>query len=329
MRFRACSIAALAIVLTAVIGAQEITYSHKPGFYNADLTLAMSVPLPYRLTFSFPDSLSPREIPYTRSLELTALQGERRTYRLLLAVYEGETLLSRREETWTIDKDAPEPPVLSIPSGEYPRDVSFVFTVPEKDASVWYSINERVEEAVRWNGRPVLLPYRQGVRSEYHIVSYIVDSAGNCSMPSYHLFVTGKQPEREQSLYVLSPLPGVYLNPQLLVIDSNGYEWVRYIIGTGDPVKEGTYYNGPVLIRNTGAVSLSIAAMPIGGKTPLVKNIPYTVRDTDRNQKGISPSPPQGIYTGESRYPSLRGVLSRSTSGLLGRPTNPRSSLSS
>ena len=221
MRIRACSIVALAVVLGAAIGAQEITYSHKPGLYNADLTLAMSVSPPYRLAVSFPDSLSPREIPYTRTLELTALRGERRTYRLLLAVYEGETLLSRREETWTIDKDAPKPPVLSIPSGEYARDVSFVFMAPDNDAAVWYSINERLEDAVKWNGRPVLLPYRQGVRSEYHIVSYIVDSAGNCSMPAYHLFVTGKQPERTQALGVLSPLPGVYLNPQLLVIDTS------------------------------------------------------------------------------------------------------------
>lgn len=58
---------------------------------------------------------------------------------------------------------------------------------------------------------------------------------------------------------VVNPAPGVYANPQSLVIESNGGEEIYYSFSGSDPLAQGFAYDGPVVLDVTGNVELRVA----------------------------------------------------------------------
>lgn len=85
---------------------------------------------------------------------------------------------------------------------------------------------------------------------------------------------------------VLSPIPGVWANKQMLVIDNSDGEEYYYSLNGQDPISFGFAYDNPILIDLTGNVSITIKK---AGKSKEQVKINYTVQtdkayDTDYYQ---------------------------------------------
>lgn len=196
---------------------------------------------------------------YTGPVELTALPGEERGYEVELK----DGLRYR----YRIDRKPPEPPGIVQ---ERPLEVAF-----DSDAKVYYRIfaidSEKKGAFTLWDGSPTAIPF-SGMNIA-RIECYAEDDAGNRSPMAVDY---AELPYRgPSSVPILSPPPGVYLNPQLFYIDTEGYEWVRYTIDDEDPVLRGAPYLSPLLIRSRGVVRLKVAALPAGSREPVRSEVTF------------------------------------------------------
>ncbi|MCK5197502.1 MAG: chitobiase/beta-hexosaminidase C-terminal domain-containing protein, partial [Spirochaetales bacterium] len=99
--------------------------------------------------------------------------------------------------------------------------------------------------------------------------------------------------EKHIALEVQSPVEGVFLNNQIIYIDTAGYKWIRYSFDDIDPESRGTSYINPVLLKKIGDYKLNIAALPLDSEKVITREIIFSILDN----QSILINKESGIYT--------------------------------
>ena len=260
----------------------ESFINYESGSYDEDLLLCLSnISNSDEVFYSFSSYDQNKTIPYSGGLLLSALPGEERTYSIDFVI-NGET--SHFE--YLIDKRKPESPELIYISEADNSGYGFTKPVPS-GVKFFYGYDEyNRDKLFQWEGE-LLNPPKSG-----YIYYFAEDAAGNRSDVDF------LQPEQiaentyRRNLTIKSPVEGVFLNTQLLYIDKEGFEWIKYTLNGYDPVENGAEYNEPVEIRRYGSVTLKVAAKPLNSEKIIRKELNYQV-NTRAPLKNI---PESGIY---------------------------------
>ncbi|MCK5199929.1 MAG: chitobiase/beta-hexosaminidase C-terminal domain-containing protein, partial [Spirochaetales bacterium] len=182
-------------------------------------------------------------------------------------------------------------PVLNKKDGLYNSAITLEFS--KNEADIYYSIQSGGQNNFNlWLGESLAIQQNDVLNTEI-IQSYCEDSVGNRSSVKINSFTILPSVEKHQSLEVLSPVEGIFLNNQLIYIDTTGYKWIRYSFNDVDPATRGTSYINPVLLKKTGDYKLNIAAMPLNSLDVLTREITFSIID---NQNVII-NKESGIYT--------------------------------
>ncbi len=263
------------------INAEEII-NYSSGIYNDDILVSINIDNKYKdIYYSFGDEESTPAFPYRGGLLLSAVPGEKRNYSLNFLI--DDELYGFN---YIIDKELPSEPTAIFIDNE--DGYGYIFK-KDNDAKVIYGHDDyNQKDALEWSGETVPVP-----KSGY-IYYYSVDEAGNRSKTKYI------KPDDDPVLFshtflnVKSPVEGVFSNPQLLFIEKNGFEWIKYTLNGTDPLTQGLYYSTPIEIRRYGNVIVRIAAKPFNSDKIIRKEIHYHVK-TKAPLKNI---PASGIYSG-------------------------------
>ncbi len=265
----------------------------KPGSYNSNIELSFATVKDFELYYSFNDSLDKKNVKYIFPISLSAANGESREYTIKVSARDDFEIVQSLTLTYTIDKNVPEPPVLNYTEGLYDQPLNLKFI--DKNSNIYYELGSDIERKYKlWNGEEIAVEQADKLKTEY-IKSYSEDTAGNRSIVKVQSFTMLPIVEVPESLFVLSPVEGEFLNSQLIYIDSSGYKWIRYSFNDIDPVTRGTSYIKPVLVTAVGNYKLNIAAMPYNSSTILKKEINFSIINT----KDIIVNKPSGVYSEE------------------------------
>ncbi|MEW5816653.1 MAG: chitobiase/beta-hexosaminidase C-terminal domain-containing protein, partial [Spirochaetota bacterium] len=311
-----------------------IKTSIQEGSYPSDQILQFSSGLP-EITFfySFEKEASKEQVEYIMPLQLTALQGEERSYSIHVEARKKETLLETRDLLFVIDKRPPVEPDVSFPSGDYDSDIAVTFH-KSVDGTLKYSLNGNIDESGRvWDGKPVTLAGDSTKPQEYDLAAYEIDRAGNKSALRFWHYTIGKDKENgEPVLSVLSPVPGEFSNRQMLVIENRGFDWVKYSIKGEDPELAGSLYKTPLEIDAYGSITLRVAAKVAGSDEIVKRTIAYSVSPSSKiknnkeygwftEQVRIKLDSQDAIYyTFEERSPKTSDILYNSPINLVPVP---------
>lgn len=291
----------LVLFMLVIIGvnngqARDISVSLPSGSYNKDQIVVINHPGETSVFITFGGNRQEIPVIYSGPFNLSALPGEQRIYDALITTVKDNIETGRYQYRWIIDKKYPASPIINPEPGYYSRDISLSFSETEKD-DVYFSINGRADTVKKWDGNAIRLAARKGQITDYSVFAYSKDSAGNISKPKVFVYRLGLEEKAILDVPILSPRPGDYKNPQLLAIDTEGFVWVKYLIGRGDPIRDGSDYVAPVEIRSRGNVLLTVAAMPFNSDKPIIKNVSYNVEQ--KEEVLILPSYAQGIYSAD------------------------------
>ncbi len=268
-----------------------ISSSHESGFYSDDFELSLSTISGIDLYYHFDESMDKTDVKYIFPLSLTAMSGELREYNIVLSALEGNEILETKTIKYIIDKDIPAPPVLDKNDGLYNNSISMEFKKNEDD--IYYSVKSSGNNNFTlWDGKAIDIPQADSLITEI-INSYCEDSAGNRSSVQVNSFTIIPAIKKHLLLEVKSPVEGVFLNNQLIYIDTSGYKWIRYSFDDVDPVSRGTSYINPVILKKRGKYKLNIAAMPLKSEEVLTKKIVFSIIDN----QNIILNRNSGIYT--------------------------------
>jgi hypothetical protein len=175
----------LAMLACGVAGAQTITPTLPEGSYRSSIPLAFSTSDPAaRLFLRFYPTAE--FVPLDRGLELTAVEGEERSYSIEVEARKDGTSVEDRTFTYLIDRKPPRAPEILPPSGVFPDSLSVSFSSVEP---VYFSVSEddsSVADFSLWNGSHVDLespgnPDGQPRETRFRVSAFSVDAAGNPS----------------------------------------------------------------------------------------------------------------------------------------------------
>ncbi len=239
--------------------------SRESGVYRSDVRLEFrSNDASLTFQYRFKESKTSSFVRYRVPILLSAVQGEERRYTLVAQALDGNLLREEREFVYLIDKKSPRSPKVSLPEGEYAGEQSLKF-VDAEESRIYYSRGLDPDKGFTlWDGIPIALKAGPD-GGNVEICAYAEDQAGNRSTASvfrYRLRTEAAE-KRERYFSVLSPVPGVFLNPQTLFIAHEGYDWIRFSLDGSDP-ESGKPYDGPRKIPGAGKMVLKLAAKRAG-----------------------------------------------------------------
>ena len=264
--------------------------SVEPGTYSDDIELSFSKVSGITLYYYFKGSMDHNPVPYIFPLSLSAIYGSNHSYSLIVTALDGEEVLQTKELNFTIDKDIPLKPELNIQEGIYNKSLQLNFT--KQMDSIYYSFQSSQPDKFKiWQGKPLELEQKENLENVF-IKSYSKDKAGNRSSVNISKFTILPLLKKDDSLIVLSPVSGKFLNSQLLYIDTSDYKWVRYTINNTDPTLRGTTYTKPIMFKTIGDYKLKIAAMSINSNNLLTKEIIFSIVDN----KNLILNKESGVY---------------------------------
>lgn len=274
---------------------EQIAVSVSPGSYGDDQRVYLSTSIENgEIYYSFIQETNLEPIKYVVPFTLSALTGELRTYRLHAELKSEGDIVFRQEYEYIIDKQKPELPKLNLPEGQYDTNIELTFT-KAKGEDIYFSFNAPISgNSILWDGTPLMLTAETGSFSEYVIWAYARDTAGNTSPVGKWAFTVGKRKISipDPVLDVLSPVEGIFLNPQFLVVNWSGMEWVRYTENISGIEKD---YTDPVEIAATGEVTLTVRGKSLKNGEILEKRIFYKVQPSD----AISSIAKNGVFSSQ------------------------------
>ena len=216
-------------------------------------------------------------VPYEGAVELSALPGERREYRIGTRVRaEGQTM-GETEAVYVVDRRQPAPPIIEPASGFYREPQTVAFDAPET-AEVYYAVGD--PEFRQWNGEAIALSGEGGLRTEYLVEAYAAFPEGGRSRVTSKKIVIDRDIVEPEEIEILSPVPGEWANPQLLYVDSAGFEEIRYSTDGSDPSGGGMLYERPVVLDVTGATTVRVVGTTISGNV-LTGKVEYRAGDAE------------------------------------------------
>jgi hypothetical protein len=260
----------LGLIPAAFAAGQEsrILTNASDGAFSADKRFWFSVPEEERLRIAV-DGAETYRGPGPASVSLPLKPAEDREF-VVVAERRSpppeDALLESREFRVRMDGKVPLPPKVSAVQAEgTPVSWSLSFET-EGDARVDVLLDDG--EGLRSiRGAEGLLTVRSRRASG---LAWSADAAGNRSAPvpfSYEPFAAD----------LLNPAPGVWANPQRLVLASEGAGDLHWSDDGEDPFgPTGRSYEGPVLVERRGPVFLRVAARSPDGRT-LERSVRYEV----------------------------------------------------
>ena len=271
------------VVITVVLGfgiekeTDLITLSRAPGVYRNDLRIDLKASDgSIRLQYRFKESTQASFVGYRIPLYLTALEGEERPYTIIVQALKDNLVKEERNFVFVIDKKGPSAPEPSLPEGEYIGDRNLSFKNLD-DAKVYFSLNPKSgSKFILWDGQ--VLSLKAGTADEATLVcAYAEDRAGNKSPAVLYRYKLKAVPESRQAanLSIPSPVPGTFLNPQILCVLHEGYDWIKYSLDGSDAVS-GSAYLSPVRIEGEGRIVVKLAGKRAGDETIDRREIVFT-----------------------------------------------------
>ncbi len=278
------------ILGSVTVFADEI-FNYPQGSYTDSIFLSVNDAANKKdIFYSFTADDSAPDMPYNGGFLLSALPGEERLYTLSLKISGSVYHFS-----YKIDRKAPLPPVKELKTLD--SETGYIFKTADREpVHIYYGYDDyKSGQRLEWKGE-LIKP-----NASSYIYYYAEDNAGNRStvetiMPAGEFSRSGRL-----TLNVKSPVEGVFLNTQLLFIDREGFEWIKYSLNGNDPLNNGADYTEPVEIRRYGTVDLKIAAKPLFSDQIITKDIEYRV-NTRSPLKNI---PPSGIYSTGINIPGM------------------------
>jgi hypothetical protein len=292
-------------VLTAETGTSQLQASHPPGSYPHDIRLELSAESPdIDVFYQFTDhgTLAP-PVPYRVPLELSAIPGEERKYTIKIKTTFNGLTVSEKTVIYDIDKRVPLSPAFSLEPGHYIATQYLSFDT-DPDNVVFYKLrNGRTtsEDFEIWNGISLILPESPGKPINYQIEAYSVDEAGNQSRISTGNYTIGSAGtmQNESGFSIISPVPGVFANPQPVIIESSNVFQIRCTIDGSE--KTEVIYSGPFTPVSTGTVILSVTAEVIdsetGNRSTISREVAYEIIDVPILSEIAATFPKSGTYT--------------------------------
>ncbi|MDR2110806.1 MAG: hypothetical protein LBP32_05810, partial [Spirochaetaceae bacterium] len=259
----------LPVFFAAGIGAQDrtgILTNARDGVFKTEQRLWFSVPDGEWLRI-LQDGREAFRGPSPGALTLGVPQGAERDYEIIverISVPPGDRIYESRTFRITVDQKPPDPPVLTLASASNGLSVLAAKT----DGSA------RVSALVDVRNTPRYIPDIAAMdplpSASYAAVAWAVDRAGNYSDPaaSYLEF---------PDCQIVNPAPGVWANPQRLVLYGAENKEVFWTDDGGDPFGPGgRRYSGPVLINRTGEVLFRLGIRYADGRSR-EESVSYTV----------------------------------------------------
>ncbi len=245
--------------------------------------------------FRFAASPQQHFVRYRSPLELSAVQGEERRYRLSLQLIKDGVIIDEEEVSYTIDKRPPAVPELDPPPGVYSEEIEIRF----KNAGlseINYKLDaQELRNFSSWSGYGIGLLCPPGHRKTYTVYAYASDQAGNTSRIVSGDYVINRidyrQSEKKPQIY--SPVPGNFANKQFCYIHNLSGFKAYYSLNGEDPKQNGTRYTEPFLIDKTGSVSLSIDIYDKKDNAVESRTIEYSCSDRELD------IPPSGFIGNE------------------------------
>ncbi len=295
-----------------------VTVIPVPGSYATDQLLSIRTPPDSRLTVYLDGK---RLDDIASPLLLYAEYGEQRSYRIqteLRSLDPDSPLLESRVFEWIIDKKQPASPrfVLNRVDGgaqarirsDEPAVMHYVLYHPYYQAVSRGSVSDRDS---------VFIP------EDTVICAFAEDRAGNRSLPSSATAENGVHAGKP--FVMVNPVPGSWANRQTLLLDTRPETEIRYTTDGSDPLVSGKTYNGPVLLDESGPVTLRVSARGADG-TPWTETVLYTVAE-QASVLDQSISLTDGVF---EAGPFYEATLPEGFTATIGNPWNsgqPRQSL--
>ena len=262
-------------------GITTITPSVPPGAYPTDQIVNLVTNDDVDLYFTFDESRDQTFARYTVPIRLNALTGESRSYTLRVEARRNGLILKKKEFFYIIDRDPPELPAPTVAPGTYTSSVALSFDTSNfKSTDRLYTTvaNTEIPAPALWDGVDIVLDVEEGSTSGYELRAYAIDSAGNSScMGSWYYVIDRSVEQIPDKLRVYSPVPGEFANKQLLLIDPDGFDEIRYAYDGEDPISNGYKYSGPVLIDRIGTIKLDVFGYIDGVVEPLAQTVLFKV----------------------------------------------------
>ena len=262
-------------------GITTITPSVPPGAYPTDQIVNLVTNDDVDLYFTFDESRDQTFARYTVPIRLNALTGESRSYTLRVEARRNGLILKKKEFFYIIDRDPPELPAPTVAPGTYTSSVALSFDTSNfKSTDRLYTTvaNTEIPAPALWDGVDIVLDVEEGSTSGYELRAYAIDSAGNSScMGSWYYVIDRSVEQIPDKLRVYSPVPGEFANKQLLLIDPDGFDEIRYTFDGEDPLINGYTYGGPELIDQIGSITLEVFGYADGVEIPLARTILFEV----------------------------------------------------
>jgi len=233
----------LVTVLWGGAYAQEVSPS--PGTYPSPLTVTVAVPPGAALSYRFLETPGTQTFPWTSPLTLEALGGETRTYtlRLTIDLPTGETTTKdyRFEVSKPVDPQATVTPV--------PGTFTAAVTVQPKLPPEW---------SLTLDGRPTSGPQTLDTAPGSTRV-FLLAAQRPGREPLNWVYTLDRRDQEALSVDLLSPLPGVWNNPQALVAAFQGVDRVLWSYGPHLDPSSARVYDGPLVLDHSGVQTLTVA----------------------------------------------------------------------
>jgi hypothetical protein len=267
--------------------------SHDQGQFNNDIELTLHSLEGSDIYYYFEESTDQTPVIYQYPISLTAMSGESRSYNLRVSVMDNDFVIGTEKLVYTIDKAIPVAPELTHFDGIYNQSLNLKFK--DKNADIYFSTqSDNINNFQLWGNETINIDQLSTLNTEY-ISSYSQDHAGNRSSASINTFTVLPAVDTKKDIQIISPVEGIFLNSQLIYLDTAGYKWIRYSFNEINPELRGTTYNQPVLLKATGNYKLNIAALPLGSNIILRKEINFSIIDN----KNLILNRESGLYTDE------------------------------
>jgi hypothetical protein len=254
-----------------------------PGIYAVPQYIAFSKPAGTRLLLSLDGSAFSEA---SGPVALSVPEGGVHEFTIAAELHSLDPAVSavtRSRFTWTIDRAPPESPsFVSVPA-DGGRSVTLALSEP--GTVFWQMYHPRCRAYASGSaasGESIFVPEGSV------LCCWGVDRAGNRGKSAAldrHAASTDSVQCR-----LVSPVPGIWSNPQMLVVEKGAGVRVTYTTDGSDPSSSGIPYSGPVLLSDLSVSSVRILAMDSGGHSS-ADQVSFSVSRDPPSSGGRSPVP--------------------------------------